>query len=94
MSKILKISAILLLVSGCSTAPKQEFEQPLQQPEISSPKDIPSSATEDWIRGYRDAYSGNWLAPAQWLAGKGGEYRAGWNAGERDKEEGLPPRAE
>ncbi len=97
MSKILKISAILILVSGCSTAPKQELNQPIQQqPEISnpSPKDIPESATEEWIRGYRDAYSGNWLAPAQWLAGKGGEYRAGWNAGERDKKEGMPPRVE
>lgn len=97
MSKILKISAIFLLfLSGCASNPapvSPELKQPeLKQPE--SPNNIPESATKEWIRGYRDAYSGNWLAPAQWLAGKGGEYRAGWSAGERDRKEGLPPRVE
>jgi hypothetical protein len=97
MSKTIYLLKILIAIAifgifvvGCSP------EKSANQPEISNPtpKDIPASATEEWIRGYRDAYSKNWLAPAKWLVGKGGEYRAGWSAGERDKKEGLPPRAE
>lgn len=41
-----------------------------------------------FVRGYHDGYSGAWLAPARWCVRS--EYRAGWTAGCRDRENGKP----
>lgn len=68
-------------------APQTPSQDQLVPPKTpTNPTDRAYSAS--FIKGYHDGYSGAWLAPARWLVTS--EYRAGWTAGSRDRENGRP----
>ena len=66
----------VLFTIGCNS-------QPNNQPVIENP-------SSEYINGYKDGYSGRWLAPVRWVLAN--EYRHGWNDGSFDKEHNLQKR--
>lgn len=83
------IILFLALAIGCSennhsTLPQRKIPTP---PNISHDQ-FRRSYSDVYIRGYHDGYSKSWLGPISWVIS--GDYRAGWNAGQRDRNQGLP----
>lgn len=87
---------LLMMALGCSGNPQPPMPQPNTEPPAKdAPKfDKPAQPvySPSYINGYNDGYAGTWLAPARWLIVD--DYRAGRNAGVRDRQQGLPHRFE
>jgi len=89
MKKLALIFCVLAL--GCGKAPEKTKPEP--PPEAQEIEDAPTLDKDktysiNFIKGYSDGFNGNWLAPFNWLLAN--EYRNGWSAGARDRNEGKP----
>jgi len=94
----LVLFACMLLVGvGCQKEPNVVPPPQVAPPKAESPPPIPqdmpkppASPSNAYLRGYRDGYAGNWLAPIRWTFAD--EYRNGWQAGAYDRQHRLPNR--
>lgn len=75
----------VLFVFGCNS---KTSENKVEDEKTSPTIIIQQNHSAQYIRGYNDGYSGNWLAPGSWFVLN--EYRAGWSAGEKDKKNNVP----
>ena len=82
-----------------NTAPKLTLPEPtpvVPTPPAPVPPVVPPAPPApdnkvysiSYQRGYRDGYSGAWLAPARWMVAN--EYRAGHHDGRQDRENKKP----
>ena len=77
---------LLLAVVGCNKKEELPMFSPPPSPTIPAPVQPQPIYSPSYLKGYNDGYSGAWLSPASWVVAS--EYRSGWTAGKKDKDEG------
>ena len=86
MKTLALIFCVFALGCGKAVTEKTAPEQPQAQEIEDAPTlDKDQHYSETFIKGYNDGFDGNWLAPINWLVAN--EYRSGWTAGKKDREE-------
>jgi len=93
MKYLFLIVFAFVLVAGCQPQrPNTIIVNPtVEKPPVPKAAPVPPVAPSSaYLKGYRDGYSGTWLAPFRWTLTD--DYRNGWQAGAYDRHNNLPSR--